>query len=48
MYIHKGEAENNEALVRQPGGNRENQADDKYRRRHTDTYKELKSTLKLI
>lgn len=33
-YIHKGEAENNKALVREPGGNREKQADDKYRRRN--------------
>lgn len=35
-YIHKGETENNEALVREPGGKREEEKDDKYRRRHTD------------
>lgn len=35
-YIHKGETENNEALVTEPGGNREEEKDDKYRRRHTD------------
>lgn len=34
--IHKGETENDEALVREPGGNREEEKEDKYRRRHTD------------
>lgn len=35
-YRHKGEAENNEAPVWEPGGNREEQEDGKYRRTHRD------------